>query len=335
MMEPYIELIYKELDGRIAREEATRLADWRKQSPENESAYQAILEAWAVSADVPALEQEVDLDIAFGEVMGKIKSSEDVETKTGKKESAKIFSFSRIVSIAASVALLIGAFWFFTQKENVADDMHRFAVTEAKQEFVLPDQSKLVAKKGAVIAYPKNFGQKNRNIEFEGEGYFAVTPNAELPFKVQTPHFENTVLGTTFVINDTKESTEADVVLLEGKLAVKTIDGVKTLESGDQLKYKPEEKMVIVFEDDKADIDPVFIKNVLDFDGRSLSKVGEILSSVYGKKIEMSAEMTDCKFTGKLSAPTLRSALESLSDIYGADLVVETEGFLLKGGTCK
>lgn len=348
MMENYIDLIYKQLDGTIAAQEARQLAQWREADSEHQAAYDAIIAAWEASDVIPALPREVNLDTEFKQVMKKINADApvidldvqkpappSVESTKKAGRSASVFSISRILSIAASVALLIGGFWFFTQKENVEKERHAFVVETATQELVLPDQSVVVAKRGAAIAYATDFGENNRRLTFSGEGYFSVRPDADIPFIVESPRLSSTVMGTTFIIKDDNQTPNAEVLLLEGKLSVTTTAGNDVLAAGQQLIFEPTANTNTVLTDRQMELDRTMRKAALRFDNQPLLKVGQVVSSVFGVNVRVAAPLSDCAFTGQLPTDKFQEVLETLTELYGAKVKSNGVEYLVEGGACE
>lgn len=83
------------------------------------------------------------------------------------------------------------------------------------------------------MTYPVAFGEKNRKINFAGEGYFEVAPDAQRPFIVEFDGMEIRVLGTEFNLN-TRSSRQVRTVLVRGKVSV-------ALEGGKQVLLQPGE----------------------------------------------------------------------------------------------
>lgn len=54
------------------------------------------------------------------------------------------------------------------------------------EEIVLPDGTKVWLNQSAVLKYPREFSDKERNVYLEGEAYFEVTKNKAKPFIVQS-----------------------------------------------------------------------------------------------------------------------------------------------------
>lgn len=100
----------------------------------------------------------------------------------------------------------------------------------------LPDGSRVWLNAMSSLRYPVNFGGKFRQVELSGEGYFEVSPNKQMPFKVLTTGQTVEVLGTQFNINAYANERHVRTTLVEG--AVKVLSeqhtAVTKLQPGEQ-----------------------------------------------------------------------------------------------------
>lgn len=67
------------------------------------------------------------------------------------------------------------------------------------------------------IDFPGNFTGDIRNVKLDGEGYFAVTKNAEQPFIVETNKCSVKVLGTEFNVMAYATDSIWETALLKGE----------------------------------------------------------------------------------------------------------------------
>ena len=74
---------------------------------------------------------------------------------------------------------------------------------------------------GSKITYSQGFDVNNRDLALEGEGYFEVKRNEEIPFEISTKELGLTVLGTKFNFRNYADDEEAVVKLLEGEVRLK------------------------------------------------------------------------------------------------------------------
>jgi ferric-dicitrate binding protein FerR (iron transport regulator) len=94
-------------------------------------------------------------------------------------------------------------------------------------QIVLPDGTKVWLNAASSIRYPTAFTGNERRVELTGEGYFEVTKNRNMPFRVFTPSHPGRpggamieVLGTHFNIMAYDDEPAVKTTLLEGKVRV-------------------------------------------------------------------------------------------------------------------
>jgi ferric-dicitrate binding protein FerR (iron transport regulator) len=134
-----------------------------------------------------------------------------------KAKSKKIPLRSYFLRIAAILIFAFGLAYFFNQLVNnysSSDNNDYFTVATKDQlkEFVLPDNSVITLNKNSSVIYISNFGVGNRDIIVEGEAYFNVQKNKELPFRVFAENSTVEVLGTQFNVDQKDDYVKVSVV---------------------------------------------------------------------------------------------------------------------------
>lgn len=87
---------------------------------------------------------------------------------------------------------------------------------------VLSDGTKVWLNSGSRMVYPPVFAGKQREVYLQGEGYFEVSKNAQIPFYVKTDRFKVKVLGTKFDVQAYAKDNIYSALLLEGKVSLST-----------------------------------------------------------------------------------------------------------------
>jgi ferric-dicitrate binding protein FerR (iron transport regulator) len=118
---------------------------------------------------------------------------------------------------AASVLLLFGLGGLFAK-------LHKVEAVAMNGEHVsqqLPDGSEVILNAGSELSYHPYWWWANRDVSFEGEGFFNVVPGSE--FTVASHNGTTTVLGTSFNINSRND--EYSVYCATGKVRVENKAG--------------------------------------------------------------------------------------------------------------
>ncbi len=89
-----------------------------------------------------------------------------------------------------------------------------------RHAITLSDGTRVQLNSGSKLIYPANFNGNFRKVYLEGEGYFDVAENKEIPFIVTTDYIDIKVTGTVFNVSAYNDEQTAAAVLVEGSVVV-------------------------------------------------------------------------------------------------------------------
>lgn len=257
-------------------------------------------ELW-VSSAVADDTQQYDVDQAF----------ERFRKRTGLDQSGRqSYKWYRTWSVAAVAIVLLGlitvtAYWQGSRQiQSNFSDIVVEAPLGSKTKLTLPDGSTVWLNAGSKMVYSQGFGVSDRRLAFQGEGYFEVEKNDEMPFLVQTHDVNVTVVGTKFNFRNYPEYEEAVVELLEGKVALEN-----QLKEEAVRYLSPNEKMVLHKATGEMDITSTKVKeatlwteNILLFDEDLLPDIVRELERSYHVQIEIENEdLKQTRFYGQFN----------------------------------
>ncbi|CDE60071.1 putative anti-sigma factor [Parabacteroides sp. CAG:409] len=257
-------------------------------------------ELW-VSSVVADDTQQYDVDQAF----------ERFRKRTGLDQSGRqSYKWYRTWSVAAVAIVLLGlitvtAYWQGSRQiQSNFSDIVVEAPLGSKTKLTLPDGSTVWLNAGSKMVYSQGFGVSDRRLAFQGEGYFEVEKNDEMPFLVQTHDVNVTVVGTKFNFRNYPEDEEAVVELLEGKVALEN-----QLKEEAVRYLSPNEKMVLHKATGEMDITSAKVKevtlwteNILLFDEDLLPDIVRELERSYHVQIEIENEdLKQTRFYGQFN----------------------------------
>ena len=257
-------------------------------------------ELW-VSSAVADDTQQYDVDQAF----------ERFRKRTGLDQSGRqSYKWYRTWSVAAVAIVLLGlitvtAYWQGSRQiQSNFSDIVVEAPLGSKTKLTLPDGSTVWLNAGSKMVYSQGFGVSDRRLAFQGEGYFEVEKNDEMPFLVQTHDVNVTVVGTKFNFRNYPEDEEAVVELLEGKVALEN-----QLKEEAVRYLSPNEKMVLHKATGEMDITSAKVKeatlwteNILLFDEDLLPDIVRELERSYHVQIEIENEdLKQARFYGQFN----------------------------------
>jgi len=201
-----------------------------------------------------------------------------------------------------------------------------------RSNITLADGTRVWLNAGSKFAFPQQFNENERKVFLQGEAYFEVTKNKNVPFIVSTDKINVKVYGTQFNVKDLINESETEVVLVEGSVGLKR-NGIKNfLEK--ETKLEPMQKALF----DKNSNDMTVESNVdvtryiswkdgyLDFHEENLEKVFNKLSKYYNINFKPT-EKIDLKkqITGKLDLKeSLDEVLKVVSDLAPVSFQIDS-----------
>lgn len=280
------DLILAVLENRADRQQRNELKAWLNGSEENRRYFMECQEIWFAAVRPSDLKQFDDRK-AFQEFKQRVASL------TASRKKTHRFSW-HFVKYAAAV-LVVGMIAYFSYKTGETDLKDALGQVEIKApmggqvQMCLPDSTRVTLNAGSTLVYSQDFGIYNRQVNLEGEGFFEVARNKQIPFVVSSRHVEVLVLGTTFNFRDYADDEEVVVSLFKGKVALENL-----LQQEAEMILQPNERMYLdkrngrmKRENGIADGDKDWLEGNLHFEASTLKEVARMLSRSYGVSIRI------------------------------------------------
>ncbi|MEN0054636.1 MAG: FecR domain-containing protein [Mucilaginibacter sp.] len=99
---------------------------------------------------------------------------------------------------------------------------------------MLPDGTNVWLNSESSLTFPVAFKGSTRKVTLQGEAYFEVTKNKEIPFVVHTDNTDIKVLGTHFNVHAYKDDNIVKTTLLEGSVRLSSAAASTLLTPGEQ-----------------------------------------------------------------------------------------------------
>jgi transmembrane sensor len=149
--------------------------------------------------DVDSMNEEhVDFDRMFTNIDAKISTN---QPKLPLRLPKRIFSFYKAAAILV-FAFFIGGALSYIIFNKTPQSVSAFTIIKApygaKSEVILPDGSHVWINAGSSIKYDNNYNKTSRTLLLEGEAYFKVAKNKDIPFIVNTADIDIVAVGTEF-----------------------------------------------------------------------------------------------------------------------------------------
>lgn len=199
-----------------------------------------------------------------------------------------------------------------------------------KSQLTLADGTKVWLNAGSKMAFPSKFKGKKREVFVEGEAYFEVAHNKEMPFYANAGEISIKVLGTKFNLSAYKNEKLIETILIEGQVTVsdRSAFGLRSNETI----LSPNQKATF-----NKDLQTISVKNVPDvemaiawtdgwfkFSKQSLDEVLKKLERYYNIKFEFDKGFsTSDIITGKLDLKeSIEQVMVALTDVANIDFKI-------------
>jgi len=228
-------LIAKYLAGESNAEETQLVESWIESLEENERIFLEFKEIWTFSKIVYHPDDIPDKALVWKNIESSIKKS---------KNKTNLYSrqiFVRSISIAASIALIIGFTFTSLLFSDTDETFTTITAPKGQKSMVeLADGTKLWLNSGSSLTFSNKFNRKNRNVNLNGEAFFEVYKSKKNLFRVGFGDVNISVLGTKFNVKAYPQSNIAEVSLVCGSIAVNQTSINKRISC-----VKPNEKISI------------------------------------------------------------------------------------------
>lgn len=272
--------------------------------------------------------------------------------------------FRLIYKIAATIGLVglafIGLFRYSSHQSAVEEvttqvsensekssSIHFSNTEKFSQKLTLADGSTVVLAPGSAISYPPMFESDKRVVQLSGEGFFDVKRDASKPFYVYSKEIITKVLGTSFNIKAYDTEKEIIVAVKTGRVSVYE-NPVKQsrrraslqdviLTPNQQVVYHREAQMV---SKQIVSSPAVIMKNSdlfkMQFDGKPVTEIFEVLEQNYGIKIEYDQEILNgCVLTTSMAEEGFYERINVICKAINAEFSTTDGVITIKSEGCK
>lgn len=329
----YSYLLFKKLREGLSPDEASQLQKWLDESPENQK---AAAEAETIFKAASPVAPPVDTQAELARLKSRIReeaSRPDLRVTYRRSPALRL-----VWAAAATVALLIGAFYFFNTA-NHASDLAEITTTDGQVKRIsLPDGSVVTLREGGSLHFPQSFErQPERRVQLTGEAYFEVQKDPQHPFIVDAGGCETRVLGTEFNVRAYSNAPISKVSVHEGRVQVSAPNATSVvLNPGDQVVFDKKSTSL--------DVSRVVANTVADwrnsdmtFQKTPLLNVTERLSDRFNQPIafENQTFAAGCNYSAYFPEARLEDILKNIESVFNCQAQkLPGGGYLLQGGKC-
>lgn len=231
---------------------------------------------------------------------------ENITFKLNNEPAITLSNKSEIVFSESNKILVRTAKGEEMSVENIdlsKEDLGWLAVPKGKRaSVVFSDGSRVMLRPGTKIVFPAVFANNKREIYVQGEAFLEVAKNKLKPFVVKTNKMDVEVLGTSFDVQAYPDKNIQSVVLVTGRVQVRTTDDRAT-------EITPNQKFALNKMTNTETVHQVDVNEyiswkdgILNFESEKLPNVLNELSNYYGVNFNYeSSKLNEITLSGKLN----------------------------------
>ncbi|WP_200976005.1 FecR family protein [Echinicola sp. 20G] len=235
---------------------------------------------------------------------------------------------NRVAAVIVFFVAFLGSMTYLLQPSAEQKDskeiiwLSKSSKPGTKMSFHLPDGSLVKLNANSTIEFPEHFSDSIREVRLVGQAFFDVEHDEAVPFIVSAGELKVKVLGTSFDVSSHPDREDQKVALVNGKVEVYTLEGIRErLSPMEMITYSKEKKEMI-----KGNFDLEAITGwkdgIIKFENMGFKDVFDVLEEWYDVEITVSESV---KFKGGLNG---RYENEMLDNVLQG--LAYTEGFQYK-----
>jgi transmembrane sensor len=242
-------------------------------SPDNEKSFKEIIfsNIDEITNDQNEI-RAVDSERIFNELLAEIERKETKESEIlfQKRRNVRKLVF-RSISVAAVFCLAFFLGTLFHHKTEIPGTVASVTNTYseikaplgARSEIRLSDGTEVILNAGSSLKYRSDYNSHNRDLILEGEGYFKVAKNTNLPLVVIAGNINIKATGTEFNVKAYSEEGIIETTLVKGKVEI-TQKGINRQDN--ILMLEPNQKAIYALKSDQLtlerikEIEPMAVK---------------------------------------------------------------------------
>jgi transmembrane sensor len=207
----------------------------------------------------------VDSDRIYNQILSEINEQEirDSEIHLMKRRTRIRQLLIQGLSLAAvfCIAFFLGSIINKDNSKIITEQAAASTYSEIKapfgtrSEIKLSDGTQVILNAGSVIKYGSDFNLNNRELILDGEAYFKVAKNTDLPLIVNAGGINIKATGTEFNVKAYQDEGLIETTLIEGKVEITQNNGTNKVIK--LLELTPNQKAIYIKESDRIAIEKI------------------------------------------------------------------------------
>jgi ferric-dicitrate binding protein FerR (iron transport regulator) len=198
---------------------------------------------------------------------------------------------------------------------------------------ILPDGTNVLLNAASSLVYPTAFKGVERLVQLNGEAYFEVAKNKNMPFRVKSGGQTVEVLGTHFNINAYEDENSIKTTLVEGAVKVSSSIGSSLIVPGQQAVLSREGNGAIFRRNVNIDKEIAWKDGMFSFENDDVKSVMRSIARWYNVDVSYKGDLSDIVFSGEIfRTAKLSEVFEILKlnnvqlDVQGKTIIVSYNG---------
>ncbi len=268
-----------------------------------------------------------DIFIKWDAIDGSSVTQEEIDTAFAqtKKRAARLEKEARqhriglwrvvaVSAVAAAVALGAVVGIRISAPQAALGQFEIVADCGQRSDMLLPDGSHIRLNSASRVSFSTEYGKTNRNISLEGEAFFEVAKNAELPFIVSTGNISVEALGTKFNVRSYEDGDET-VTLVDGKVLTTAGTSEAVLYPHHSISYNRSLGTLGQPQPTEIGSEVPWLRNEVAFNGSSLTAVATEMERLFNVRVILTDEsIKTLRYTGVIPNTSLKAMLNLITE---------------------
>lgn len=324
--------IKKYLTGKSSHDEQKELLNWIR-TEKNLKEFQQVKEEWKAEMRNEAMPTELASN--WKSVQNRM--MEQLQQEVGRKQrTLNFFRYAAVFLVLIAVPALI-----YTLSTNKPEAPLTYTTVAADygqiSKVVLPDSSVVWINSGSAIKYNNRYSATNRDIELEGEAFFKVTHNPDVPLIVSNADLRVKVLGTEFSVSAYSEEESIQVVLEKGKVELTSATDARfrqELKPGEMASFSKEKKELAI-NSVNTNLYTSWKDGLINIYNLPLSELVIKLEKRFNQKFEVDEAIKNMPYTFTIKNEDLSSVLSLMEKITPVTAIQDKNVIKLKHNKSK
>jgi ferric-dicitrate binding protein FerR (iron transport regulator) len=298
----------------ISENELRELEHWLQESPENKESFFQLKNIFDSIKNHKLLSEE-EIEKSWQRMQQKMPDSKEImPASSGKRFVMHSLRYIAVAVVAIALGTGIGIYIETSTSNQSAMEENPVAFNEiqvkkggAPSSVTLSDGSIVSLNASTTFRYPATFSKTLREVYLDGEAFFEVAPNEEIPFVVKLKQQSVTVHGTSFNVEAYHQASYSIITLINGSISLETLS--KSGEKISSILLRPGQKAcfdsfseLVSLEKSDNSLAKEWLNGSFKFKDEPLGIITKRLENYYGVNIYLDDETLEhIRYTGSFS----------------------------------